>query len=72
MTIETNFGIGDTAWIMEDNRPIGRIVGSIKTEIGPNTEEKTVVIYAYWDGKNWVAFNQSCAFPTKEALLQSL
>lgn len=71
MNYETKFNIGDTVWLMHENRPVAAKVGKvvvIKMDDDPGgTEEVTSIA----EGR-WIERPAENLFPTKEALIASL
>jgi hypothetical protein len=79
MTIELKFKEGDTIWFILNSKALENIVRGIKIErkqmpISAVIEQEIIYLCAKEDAGRtvYVKVNEKEAFPTKEALLQSL
>lgn len=79
MEIKTKFNIGDTFWVMRDNRPtechVMRIYVEVHVEPRDNYASKIIIFIRYHDnfgeGRPVIVHEESM-FKTKDELLKSL
>lgn len=76
MTIETKYNVYDEIWFLANNKSCKSKIRGIKIEVSSNeieiTETVTYLCNEEADARVHIKVEQSNAFPTKEALLQSL
>ena len=73
MNIEVKHKLGETFWLMKDNRPVPNKVGSIYVSVFMrDSGEITEVSYDDISSGSRVKVNDENFYPTKEALLATL
>lgn len=78
MQIKTIFNLGDTVWVMKDNKPWSFVVAKIETvskrELSCDAYrvEETTEIYYYSALRTLACYKENEVFGTKQGLLESL